>query len=366
MKEIKLVSDRLKTVQQDRKELLAKKKKKEKFLREIQKKRSALWDITLFRAIREAYRTFTDEIDYRRQLPKLTELFEDSVAMKPEYDYRTQLIIRDERTILPKSLLKELYRYIANSDSYYDKADRLCLQCGRSLSDEELAILRCKKCGCIFTKKEGKLEIVEVSHSYSEIEAILRDGDISQKAVPADATAVAKSDVIEHQQGMPSDPIQIQGTTNETIKSVWEKKKWSERFKDAFGHWAFGNNVSPGTKMEDLPFWNDMLTFLDKEAEVRASDIKFQEQRKDLENIAEDKKRSEFVKIECSRCRKEFNDRIQEIQKAEDGKMVCHECWELPVVSVKLTEGTTRGSMKHFDNGDSPLNPPSGPPSPQA
>lgn len=29
-----------------------------------------------------------------------------------------------------------------------------------------------------------------------------------------------------------------------------------------------------------------------------------------------------------------------------------------------LTEGKTCGNMKHFDNGDAPLNPPSGPPSP--
>jgi len=31
-----------------------------------------------------------------------------------------------------------------------------------------------------------------------------------------------------------------------------------------------------------------------------------------------------------------------------------------------LTEGKTRGNMKHFDNGKAPLHPPSGPPSPRA
>ena len=30
-----------------------------------------------------------------------------------------------------------------------------------------------------------------------------------------------------------------------------------------------------------------------------------------------------------------------------------------------LTEGKTRGNMKHFDNGEAPLHPPSGPPSPK-
>jgi hypothetical protein len=50
--------------------------------------------------------------------------------------------------------------------------------------------------------------------------------------------------------------------------TVWQKRTWSERFADAFGHWP----VDGGTMSSHI-YWKEMLAFLDKEAAARAEEI---------------------------------------------------------------------------------------------
>ena len=52
------------------------------------------------------------------------------------------------------------------------------------------------------------------------------------------------------------------------MASVWQRKTWSERFSDAFGHWP-----DNGSTMSEHQYWGEMLEFLDREAAARAKEI---------------------------------------------------------------------------------------------